>query len=105
VSVPVSFLQEDSSGECAIVVNFGVLSGREATMAEVDRLARRLLRAVERVTVTACRRHELAGGRESVVHQVIVERLEPATAAGLLELCDTWALDCAAERRLEPLEP
>jgi hypothetical protein len=105
VGIPVSFVREDTAAGSAIVVNFGVLSGREATQAEVDRLGRRLLRAVPRVSVSACRRHELADdGHESIVHQVVVEGIDPARAGELVPVCDAWATDCAAERRLEPLD-
>jgi hypothetical protein len=98
-------VRDDGAAGSAIVVNFGVLSGREATQAEVDRLGRRLLRAVPHVSVSACRRHELADdGHESIVHQVVVEGIEPALARDLVAVCDDWATDCAAERRLEPLD-
>ena len=106
MEVPVSFVRDEPGGGAAVVVNFGLVSGREATQAEVDRLGRRLLRApLERVTVSACRRHELAAGHEAIVHQVVVEGLDPAVAGALVGVCDTWAADCAAERRVEPLDP
>lgn len=103
MSVPVSFVRPDGD-RCAIVVNFGVVTGREATQAEVDRLGRRLLDSLGRVTVTACRRHDLGEGHESIVHQVVVEGVEPDEAERLLEVCDGWTADCAAERTLEPLD-
>lgn len=102
--VPVSFVRVDDDAGRSIVVNFGVLSGREATQAEVDRLGRRLLGSLPRVSVSACRRHELAAGHESIVHQVVVEGLDPAVADEVVGICDAWATDCAAERRLEPLD-
>jgi hypothetical protein len=104
VVVPVSFVREDGAAGSAIVVNFGVLSGREATQAEVDRLGRQLLRALPSVSVSACRRHELGDGHESIVHQVVVEGIDPALAGDLVAVCDAWATDCAADRRLEPLD-
>lgn len=103
MGIPVSFVRPDGD-RCAIVVNFGVVTGREATQAEVDRLGRRLLESRERVTVTACRRHDLDEGGESVVHQVVVEEVDPDEAERLLEVCEAWTADCAAERTLEPLD-
>jgi hypothetical protein len=43
----------------AIHVNFGLLAAREATRAEIDRLARTLLDRVERVTIIAEARYEV----------------------------------------------
>jgi hypothetical protein len=105
MGIPVSFVREEADARSAIVVNFGILSGREATQAEVDRLGRQLLRSLPNVSVSACRRHELAGdGHESIVHQVVVEGVDSGVAGDLAAVCDAWATDCAAERRLEPLD-
>jgi hypothetical protein len=87
-----------------IVVNFGLLSGREATLAEVDRLARRLCAALPEVRVHAVRTHDMTAASESVVHQVIVEA--GAVSGGfetLRAVCETWASECAEERSLDPL--
>ena len=54
--------------------------------------------------MTACRRHDLDEGGESVVHQVVVEEVDPDEAERLLEVCEAWTADCAAERTLEPLD-
>ena len=104
MGVPLSFVRDDGLAGSSVVVNFGVLSGREATQAEVDRLGRRLLRTLPHVSVSACRRHELADGRESLVHQVVVEGLDPDLTDEIVGICDAWATACAAERRLEPLD-
>ena len=68
----VAFIGDTEDSNVEVVVNFGLLTGREATIAEVDRLARRLLEHVDGVTVVACRRHELTREHETVVHQVLV---------------------------------
>ena len=100
-----AFVRSDAGGAIEIVVNFGPLAGREATEAEVDRLARRLLETAERVAVSAVRRHDMGPETESIVHQVIVEAVAPASAAAVLrDVCDAWAAECAAERSLEPLD-
>ena len=87
-----------------IVVNFGPLSGREATLAEVDRLARRLLEVAGQVRVHAVRTHDMGPESESIVHQVVVEADASADRADAVrDICEDWALDCAEERSLSPL--
>lgn len=99
-----AFVRSDAEGEIEIVVNFGPLSGREATQAEVDRLARRLLATAEEVRVHAVRTHDMSRTSESIVHQVVVEA---AAATGdapeLRDACEAWAAECAAERSLDPV--
>ena len=100
-----AFIRSADDGAVEIVVNFGPLSGREATLAEVDRLARRLLATVDDVRVHAVRTHDVSEASESIVHQVVVEAPAPAATAGLLrDVCEEWAADCAAERSVEPLD-
>ena len=100
-----AFIRSASDGAIEIVVNFGPLSGREATLAEVDRLARRLLAMLDDVRVHAVRTHDVSKVSESIVHQVVVEAPAPAaTADALRDVCEEWAADCAAERSVEPLE-
>ena len=98
-----AFIRSDADRAIEIVVNFGPLSGREATMAEADRLARRLLATAVQVRVHAVRIHDMGPDSESIVHQVIVEA-DAATseAEALRQVCETWATDCAAERSLLP---
>ena len=99
-----AFVRSAVDGAIELVVNFGPLSGREATQAEVDRLARRLLEVAEHVRVDAVRSHDMGPETESIVHQVVVEAVAAPHAAGALrDLCEAWAVDCAAERSLEPL--
>ena len=85
-----------------IVVNFGPLSGREATLAEVDRLARRLLEVTGQVRVHAVRTHDMGPESESIVHQVVVEA-DGADAEALRLVCEAWAVECADERSVAPL--
>jgi hypothetical protein len=99
-----AFIRSDADGAIEIVVNFGPLSGREATQAEVDRLARRLLEVATEVRADAVRSHDMSPHSESIVHQVVVEAVAPTSLAPVLrEVCEAWAADCAAERSLEPL--
>ena len=60
-----AFIGDTDDSTVEVVVNFGPLTGREATIAEVDRLARRLLEHVDDVTVVASRRHELTRDHET----------------------------------------
>jgi hypothetical protein len=89
-----------------IVVNFGIVAGRAATHAEIDRLAEWLLDAVDAVTIVGEERHEIGAGAEAVVQQVRIEIAEtavPADAAArvaleerLLERAEHWARGCAS---------
>ena len=100
----IAFVRSDADGAVEIVVNFGPLSGREATLAEIDRLARRLLSTAENVRVDAVRSHDMGAQTETIVHQVVVEAdAASAEADRLRAVCETWAVECAAERSLEPL--
>ena len=100
----IAFLRPGTSGSPEIVVNFGPLTGREATLAEIDRLARRLLDVATRVRVHAVRTHDMTPETETIVHQVVAEA-DAAASQGdrLRDICEDWAVDCAAERSLEPL--
>jgi len=100
----IAFLRPGTRGAPEVVVNFGPLTGREATLAEIDRLARRLLGVVSRVRVHAVRTHDMTPETETIVHQVVAEA-DAAASQGerLREICEDWAVDCAAERSLEPL--
>ena len=99
--LPIAFAQNGS-----IVVNFGILSGREAPQAELDRLALVLRKAGvgTEMTITAERRQDYAPGFEGVMHQVRVT-LADSPPTGLMEtICRQWALSCAGDRSVEPLE-
>jgi hypothetical protein len=100
IDVPIAFAEDGT-----IIVNFGILSGREATQAEVDRLALVLRKcgAGPEMTITAARRQDYGEGFEGIVHQVHV-RLPTAPTPGVRAICREWALSCAADRRVEPLE-
>jgi hypothetical protein len=98
---PIAFAEDGS-----VVVNFGILTWREATQAELDRLALVLRKAGvgAEMTITAERRQDYAPGFESVIHQVHVT-LADSPPTGLMEtICRQWALSCAEDRSVEPLE-
>jgi len=68
-----------------LVVNFGVYSGREATEAEIYRLAQSLLDELGSVEIVAERRYEVAADVEATVHQVYVEVPQTSVGQELIE--------------------
>jgi hypothetical protein len=89
----------------AIVINFGILCGREATQAEIDRLAQALNDEAgvgPDITIVAARRQDYGHGIETVTHQVYVE--PTGVLSALPEaVCRSWVSSCAGDRRVEPL--
>jgi hypothetical protein len=83
-----------------VVVNFGVHAGREATQAEIDRLARSLLDDVEEFTVVSENRYSFDREVEAAVHQVRVELRAGREHEPLKRTVEAWANDCIAERGL-----
>jgi hypothetical protein len=106
VEAPVAFLVDEPGPGLEIVVNFGILTGREATQAEIDRLARMVLPDTAPLSIVAARRHEYSSESETVVHQVVLQAGDagPASSEKLLAACEAWAADCAADRHVEPLD-
>jgi hypothetical protein len=99
---PIVFAHEDGR----VVVQFGMLTGREATQAELDRLALALRQAGagSEMTLTAARRQDYRRRFESVLHEVHVT--VPGSPAPWVEaICGAWAVSCAEERSIEPLTP
>lgn len=100
---PVTYIAVDGT----IGINFGILTGREATQAEIDRLAQTLSSeggAGPDITIVSSRRQDYGQGIETVTHQVNVE----TTGGDSLEveaLCRAWVMRCADDRRVEPLDP
>ena len=99
MDLPACFVESDGS----VVVNFGILTGREATLAEVDRLARSVSHAGgEPIRIVAERIQAYDGGVETVLHQVVA-RAKGIAADELERLCTGWVQDCAADRHVAPL--
>jgi hypothetical protein len=99
VDLPIAFAHDDG-----IVVNFGALTGREATQAEIDRLAHALHQAGAGpdLTITASRRQDYGDGVETVSHQVHV-RTAGSEPADIESICREWAVGCAEDRSVDPL--
>ncbi len=97
---PIAFAEDGD-----VVVNFGILTGREATQAELDRLALALRQAGAgaEATITAERRQDYARDFEAVTHRVRIARGDSPTE-WLEAICLAWALNCAEDRSISPLE-
>jgi hypothetical protein len=104
MSQPALVFVDDAEGDAdlELVVNFGIFAGREATPAEVERLAGALLEELESVEIICEQRYEFDREVEATVYRVRVE--PPPGSAGRLadlrEIVETWARDCIGERRL-----
>lgn len=83
-----------------LVVNFGVHSGREATQAEIDRLARTLLDDLESFTVISENRYSFDRDAEASVHQLRIELPPGRAGEAVAGTVEKWARDCIAERSL-----
>jgi hypothetical protein len=91
--------------QVVVRVNFGVFTGREATAAEIDRLAEWLLDRVDHVTIVSETHHEIDTHSEAAVHQVRIEVTAPAgdetpdaLERWLVDRAELWARECMAER-------
>jgi hypothetical protein len=92
-------------------VNFGMFTGRDATAAEIDDLARALVPEVGEVSIVAEQRHEVSEETEVALHQVRVEVAEDhlpppgedrdALSQRIVEEAVRWLDSCAAERHVE----
>ena len=101
VAEPALVAMRERDGDLELVVNFGIFAGRDATAAEVERLAGALLDDLEFVEIVCEHRYEFDREREGSVYQVRVvvppegERL----VGSLAEKTEAWATDCIADRR------
>jgi hypothetical protein len=90
-------------------VNFGVFAGRDATAAEIDRLAEWLLDEVGEVSIISEERHEIDSQVEASVHQVRIEvgadeidgQPYEELEQRILERAEHWARLCVADRHAE----
>jgi hypothetical protein len=91
----------EREGRPELVVNFGVFSGRDATEAEIYRLAQILLEELDSVEIVSEQRYEFDDDVEATVHVVRVSL--PVSAGGreadLAEVVEAWAQDTIGERR------
>ena len=92
-------------------INFGVFAGRDATPAEIDRLAEWLLDEVGEVSIISEERHEIDAHVEASVHQVRIEIAAEDIEGDrdeierrILERAEHWAHVCVAERHAELID-
>jgi hypothetical protein len=83
-----------------LVVNFGLYTGREATQAEIDRLAGILADEVETFSVVSEKRYSFGREIEATVHQVRIELPPEAEKSAIARAVQQWAHDCITERSL-----
>ena len=98
---PALVFAREREGKPELVVNFGVFSGREATEAEVYRLAQGLLDELDSAEIICEQRYEFDNGSEASVYvvRVVLPRDAEARLGHFSALVDDWATDCIAERR------
>jgi hypothetical protein len=98
---PTLVFAREREGRPELVVNFGVYSGREATEAEIRRLAALLLREIDSVEIISERRFECDAEVEATVHQVrvVVPPSDDGREDELLPIVADWAHDSIGERR------
>ena len=106
-------VREHDQPAIEVRINFGVFAGRDATAAEIDRLAQWLLDEVGEVSIISEERHEIDAQVEASVHQVRIELSTgvPDDEAGrrlleqrILERAEYWAHQCVAERHVGSAE-
>ena len=95
-------------GSLEIAVNFGVLSGRQATPAELEELGRRLVAEAGEVSLVSEERFELGPHSEAELHQVRLELdgavLDEQLRSRVVATAEAWARACAAERHADVTE-
>ena len=100
MTYPTLVFAREREGRPELVVNFGVYSGREATEAEIYRLAQRLLEELDSVEIISERRYECDAEVEATVHQVrvVVPPRDDGRESELMPIVADWAHDSIDER-------
>jgi hypothetical protein len=103
--------ERDDPPAIEVRVNFGVYAGREATAAEIDRLAEWLLDEVGEVSIISEERHLIDPKAEASVHQVRIEVAADRAPEDpqernemeqrIVDRAEHWARLCVAERHAE----
>lgn len=82
-------------------VNFGVLTGRQVTPAEIDDLARLLRTLASSFQIVAEARHEFGDSIEASLHQVVIEMENAEIAMDVVGTAELWARSCYEARHIE----
>jgi hypothetical protein len=103
--------ERDDPPAIEVRVNFGVYAGREATPAEIDRLAEFLLDEVGEVAIISEERHLIDPKLEASIHQVRIEVASDRAPGDptersemeqrIVDRAEHWARLCVAERHAE----
>ena len=106
-SLPIAFVVEHlDAPSFEVRVNFGIFAGREATPAEIDDLAKRLLFEVDEIEIVSEQIYEVASSSEAQLHQVRIAVSDPlADSAKLVATAEQWAHACIDHRHAEVSEP
>jgi hypothetical protein len=102
-TAPIAFVVEHPDAPTfEIRVNFGIFAGREATPAEIDDLARRLLFEVDAIEIVSEQIYEVAPGSEAQLHQVRIAVSDPLVdSAKIVSAAEQWAHACIDNRHAE----
>jgi hypothetical protein len=92
---------EPTASALEVRVNFGLLTGREATPAELDDLAGRLMPLLGSVSLVAEHRQEADRHGEAALHQVRIDLSADDPADEVVAVAEQWADDCFASRHAE----
>jgi hypothetical protein len=95
------FVTEPSTPPLEVRVNFGLLTGRDATSAELDDLAARLVPLLGTVSLIAEHRQETDGHAEIELHQVRIDLAGGDGVDEVVAIAETWLEDCFASRHAE----
>jgi hypothetical protein len=104
---PVAFrVREHERAGLEVRVNFGLLTGREVTPAEIDDLAHELRGIVDSFEIVAEQRHEFADAVEAAVHQVVIETAAAPdeVAMEIVGAAERWASACFDARHSDLTE-
>ena len=91
--------------EIAVLVNFGLLAGREPSAAEIERLAERLLAEVERATIKREQRLDVGDRLNAFLQEVVIEIPDDAAPAAhrpvlrerVIGTASEWVAECISD--------
>jgi hypothetical protein len=101
IEPPTVFVTEPSAPPLEVRVNFGLFTCREATSAELDDLAGRLVPLLGTVSLIAEHRQETDGHAEIELHQVRIDLAGGDRADEVVAITEEWLEDCFTSRHAE----
>ena len=97
IQPPIAFrVREHERPGLEVRVNFGLLTGRDVTPAEIDDLAHELRDILPSFEIVAEQRHEFGDDVEVSVHQVVIETAGDSNdvAMDVVGTAERWARAC-----------